>query len=362
MIWAVFLWDASLVRARDYVVPVKDVSGFFANLPKDATRVVFSEAAVYKCDQDIVLPDAQLLVIDGAGAKLVLGPLSNGFTRRVEDQRAASRMTASRYTIRDFAAIEGGRRGVYLAASLGSIISNCRFTGQLQAAIDLRFCLLCRVEHVLVTNPKDKGIVLRTGDWAGATAFNSQSNSTVLDQCRVYSSPTTTAAFTVLNSGGVRILDCISEGSPCDYDLFLSAHTTGALDRVAENTVVKSFMLENFHVEHAVRKASIHVNMPYKSSVSLRNVYWNGPQNAPVIEYMGGQLNLEDIGWWHTSFRIHTRVGQPRIDVQRCHSQLRINERQDRTEKRAGVLFLARALPGEETLDIRHVRVERSAW
>lgn len=348
--------------AREYAVPPGDVAGFFADLPKDATAVVFSKAAVYKCDTDIVLPDAQLLVIDGRGAKLVLGPLSNGFTRHVADQREAGRKAASRYVFRDFAAIEGGRKGIDLKASLGSSIVNCRFMGQSRAAIDLRFCLMTRVENVLVTNPRDKGIVVRTGDWPGATAFNSQSNSTVLDQCRVYASPTTTAAFSVLNSGGVRMRDCISEGSPCDYDLFLSAVTDGDEGKVANNTVVKSFMLENFHVEHQVRKASIYVNMPFKSSVVLSNVYWNGNQSAPVIMYTSGQLNLQDIGWFNKNFRIHTRVGMPRMDVSRCHSMLRINEKQDRTPTRAGVLFLADALPGETALDLKHVRVQRAAW
>lgn len=348
--------------AREYVVPVDDVAGFFAKLPKDATTVVFSQAAVYRCNTDIVLPDAQLLVIDGRGAKLVLGPNSNGFTRRVADQKEALRMTASRYAFRDFAAIEGGRKGVDLQATLGSTITNCRFTGQSVAAIDLRFCLMARVQNVLVTKPKGRGIVVRHGDWPGATATNSQSNSTVLDQCRVYCEITTTAAFMVLNTGGVRMSDCISEGSPADYDLFLSAVMDGSEDRTANNPVVKSFKLENFHVEHKVRKASIHVNMPVKSSVVLANVYWNGPQTAPVIQYVCGQLNLMDIGWFNKEFSIHTRTESPRINIERCHNFLIINEKEGRTSTRAGVLRLVDPLPGNSQLKIKYVNTSRASW
>ncbi|MBK7947071.1 MAG: hypothetical protein IPJ85_17950 [Flavobacteriales bacterium] len=116
--------------ARDYVVPVNDLAGFFAALPKDATRVVFSAAAIYKCEKDIVLPDAQLLVIDGAGAKLILGPKSNGFTRLIKDQKEALSRTSSRYAIRDFAAIEGGLKAIDLKATLGSVIENVRCVGQ----------------------------------------------------------------------------------------------------------------------------------------------------------------------------------------------------------------------------------------
>lgn len=348
--------------AKEYEVPTSDIPGFFARLPKDATSVVFTKAAVYHCNEDIVLPDRQLLVIDGRGAKLVLGPNSCGFTRYVADQRAALRMTASRYAIRDFSAIEGGKKGVDLAASLGSTIINCRFLGQSQAAIDLRFCLQTRIQNVLVTNPKQKGIVLRQGDWPGATATNSQSNSSVLDQCRVYCAPSTTMAFSVLNSGGVRMSDCISEGAPADYDLFLSAVMDGNDESIASNPVVKSFKLENFHVEHKVRIASIYVNMPVKSSVVLSNVYWNGTQSAPVLQYVSGQVNLQDIGWFNRSFRIHSRVQNPSISIFRCHNYLNIDKEADRTPKRAGILQLVDPLPGHSVLSLNRIRVSQAVW
>jgi hypothetical protein len=165
---------STIAAAVDLVVPVKDVAGFFAALPADVTRVSFSAAAVYRCNVDIVLPDRQLLVIDGAGAKLILGPNSNGFTRRIVDQADAQKRTGSRYVIRDFAAIEGGRKAIDLQATLGSAVMNCRLTGQTDAAVDLRFALMTRVENVIVTNPAKRGFVVRVGDWPGATWSNSQ--------------------------------------------------------------------------------------------------------------------------------------------------------------------------------------------
>jgi len=345
--------------AREYVVPVSDVAGFFATLPKDATRVIFSAAAIYKCDQDIVLPDAQLLVIDGAGAKLVLGPRSNGFTRMINDQKAALARTSSRYAIRDFAAIEGGLKAIDLKATLGSVIENVRCMGQSVAAIDLRFCLMTRVANVLVTNPKGRGIVVRQGDWPGATWSNSQSNHTVLEQCRVYCSATTTQAFAVLHCNGVRMTDCISEGAPCDHDLFLSASTGDDVSAPARNSVVKQFILSNFHVEHATRKASIHVNMPPRASVVLEGIYWNGKMVAPVIEYISGQVNLSEVGWWNEGFVIATRVEAPRINIEQCHSSLKIDQVAG-GGKRAGALQLRDPLPGNEVLKLTHVRVARA--
>jgi hypothetical protein len=345
------------VQAKDYVVPAKDVAGFFSNLPSDATTVLFSEVAVYRCEADIVLPARQHLVIDGRGTKLVLGPKSNGFTTLVTDQKVALAHTASRYTIRDFAMIEGGRKGVDLKATLNSTITNCRFTGQTEAAIDLRFCLMARIQNVLVTNPARQGIVLRQGDWVGATATNSQSNSTVLDQCRVYCSSTTTAAFTILNSGGVRMADCISEGHAPQFDVFLSARMDGNEELSANNPVVKSFHCSNLHVEHKSRIASIHVNMPVKAVVDLRNIYWNGKITAPVLRYMSGQVYLSDIGWWDPAFHIATRVSAPRIHVERSHSALHIVGAKNTTPTQVGVLRLVDPMPGHTVLSVNHVRV-----
>lgn len=346
--------------ARDYVVPANDVAGFFASLPKDATRVVFSAAAVYTCNTDVLLPDAQLLVIDGAGAKLKLGPVSNGFTRAIKDQKDAQARTGSRYVIRDFAAIEGGRKAIDLKATLGSAIENVRCTGQSEAAIDLRFALMTRVTGVLVTNPKARGIVVRQGDWPGATWSNSQSNHTVLEQCRVYCAPTTTQAFAVLHCNGVRMTDCISEGHPCDHDLYLSAAIGGQEDAPAKNSVVKQFSLSNFHVEHSVRKASIYVNMPARASVDLSQVYWNGKVGAPVILYISGQLNLSDVGWWSEGFVIGTRVAAPRINVDQCHSGLKMDA-VTAGGTRAGALRLVDPLPGNEVLRLEYVKVTRPA-
>lgn len=345
-------------QATEYVVPTGDVGAFFRDLPKDATVLRFTAAAEYTSNGDIELPPARMLIIDGAGCRLRLGPASRGFTCVVADQQQAMDRVSGRYVIQDFAAIEGGRKAIDLAATLGSTIRNCKLIRQTEAAVDLRFCLMARLEQVLVTNPGERGIVLRQGDWPGATAFNSQSNSCVLEQCRVNCASTTTAAYSILNSGGVRMSACVSEGAPCDHDVFLSASTDGDEDRPAGNTVVKSFTLENFHVEHAPRIASIHVNMPSRAAVILSNIYWNGPQKAPVIHYVMGQLNLSDIGWWHESFEIHTRLTAPRINIDRCHGALRL-EKEKATPDRAGPLRLVNSLSGGEALKLMYVHVTR---
>jgi hypothetical protein len=348
---------AGAACATEYVVPAGDVGAFFAKLPADATYISFSAKAKYHSSGDIVLPQARMLIIDGRGCTLTLGDASNGFTDPVMDMADAMKRTGSRYIIRDFARIVGGRKAIDLQATLNSVVENLELVSQSEAAIDLRFCLMAHLSNILVTNPKDRGIVLRQGDWDGADGTNSQCNSSILEQCRVYASKTTSSAFVILNSGGVRMTNCISEGSPVDYDLFLSATLDGDESRPATNPVVKSFMLSDLHVEHPVRKASIYVNMPAKAVVDLENVYWNGPQKAPVICYTMGQLNIRDIGWWGPEHFIATRTSAPRINIIRAHSDMDVNAKKMVVDDRSGILRLVDPLPGNTQLKLNYVRV-----
>lgn len=347
--------------ATEYVVPPGDVSAFFATLPKDATYLSFSAAAQYHAEGDIVLPAVQYLVVDGKGCKLTLGATSNGFTTPIADQRTAAQRTGNRYTIRDFASITGGRKAIDLQATLNSTVMDVRLNGQTETAVDLRFCLMARLQNILVTNPVQRGFVVRCGDWPGANTSNSQSNHTVLEQCRVYCSASTTAAFSVLNSGGVHLVDCISEGSPADYDLYLTARKDSSTEDPANNPVVKAFSLSNFHVEHRLRKASIHVNMPPKATVNLENIYWNSPIGAPVIHYVSGQVNVSNIGWWNPDFRIHTVSAVPHINFDGCHKALVVPDRPDDTGQRAGAMELVGENNAGRKLDLTYVRTTRRA-
>ena len=207
---------------------------------------------------------------------------------------------------------------------------------QSEAAIDLRFCLMARIVSVHVTNPRGVASCCGRATGPGPRPSTASATAAMLEQCRVYCAKTTTEAFAVLNSGGVRMTDCVSEGAACAYDLFLSATIDGDESRPASNTVVKSFTLANFHVEHSATKASIYVNMPSKAAVTLSNVYWNNKQTAPVILYVMGQLNLEDIGWF--------RQGVPDPHPHQCTAHQRaalpqfpgVREGGERTDKRAG--------------------------
>jgi hypothetical protein len=114
-------------------------------------------------------------------------------------------------------------------------------------------------------------------------------------------------------------------------------------------------------VEHRLRKASIHVNMPPKATVQLENIYWNNPIGAPVIHYVSGQLNISNIGWWNPDFRIHTANPVPHINFDACHKALVVTDKPDETGDRAGALFLVGEAAATKKLDLTYVRTTRRA-
>jgi hypothetical protein len=77
---------------------------------------------------------------------------------------------------------------------------------------------------------------------------------------------------------------------------------------------------------------------------------------------VSGQVTIQDIGWFHKDFRIHTRIESPHINVERSHSYLKISDKQERTDTRVGVLMLVDPLPGNTKLSINNVHVNRASW
>lgn len=295
---------------------------FFDTLPSDATEVIF-EGGHPISQRDLVLP-ARKIVIDGKGCSVGLGQNSNGFTVPIASQQDANSRIESKYVIRNFSNIYGGKKAIDLAASIGSRIEDVECTRQSEAAIDLRFCLMAHVHDVKITLPYNDGIRVRNGDWEGAGVNNSQSNSATLERVRVYNGPTAKKAFTFQHANSGRMEQCVSEGYGPDYDLWLDA-SNGLNAGVANNTVVKQFACDGFHVEHGgtqAKQASVWVNMPSKCVVSLRQCYWNYVPNRPIIEYTMGQVILSEIGWWSVYHYISSRIQSPRITVRDCHNDL----------------------------------------
>lgn len=241
---------------NEVVIALGDnVSEIFKNLPSDVRKISFEPGEHFAADTLHLPRTGGLVIIDGNGSDLKLAKM--GFYSMPNSKDQAMLYNHTRYLIKDFSTISGGEKGVLLGSSFNTVIQNIEFVGQKNAAIDLIFCLMCTVENILVTNNFHDGIVLRTGrnidtkkiEWDRAGLNNSQCNNTEVRSCRVYNRKGCTGtSFKVLQSSGVRLVNCISEGWPNKRAVYFDA--LGA-------TTAKYFSIENFHLEHVPEEGGL---------------------------------------------------------------------------------------------------------
>jgi hypothetical protein len=225
-----------------------NVSEIFKNLSSEVRTINFKPGEYIAWDTLHLPRTGGLVIINGNGSDLKL--TSMGFYSMPGSKDEAMLYNHTRYLIKDFSTISGGEKGVFLGSSFNTVIQNIEFVGQKNAAVDLVFCLMCTLENILVTNNFHDGIVLRTGrnidtkeiEWDRAGVNNSQCNHTEVRSCRVYNRKGCTGtSFKVLQSSGVSLVNCISEGWPNKRAVYFDA--LGA-------TTAKYFRIENFHLEH----------------------------------------------------------------------------------------------------------------
>lgn len=311
------------------IKPGDDVPAMFRLMTREAIvqRIVF-EPGVYSINDTLHLPRTRsLVVIDGQGAVLKVRGNIPVFYSLPANQSEAMVYNKTRYLIKDFGNIEGGDRGVYIGSSFNTVIENIEFIGQKVAAIDLVFCLMCSVNYILVTNPMHDGIVLRsavefenkTQQWPGTSFNNSQCNHSVLRSCRVYNRKETTGtSFKVLQSTGIRLLDCISEGWDNARAVFFDA---------AGCTTAKYFSIQNFHLEHAPTEGGL-VFRSFGSIVEVDGFFTQKASfDSPTIWLMNnGNYVFKNIPWWPENAWVNSSHS-PSVVIEHCTNKFyRINK------------------------------------
>jgi len=266
---------------------------------KQIKRILF-ESGNYTVNDTLFLPrTGGLVIIDGQGSNIKVGAGVPLFYSMPTSKKQAMEWNKTRYIIQNFGKIEGGDRGVYIGSSFNTVIENIEFIGQKSAAVDLVFCLMSTIEKVLVTNVYHDGIVLRSGleegskkrMWDGAGFNNSQCNHTTIKSTRVYNRKGCTGtSFKILQSTGVRLLDCISEGWENERAVFFDAK---------DCSTAKLFFIQNFHLEHMPRGGAL----CFRSNGSIVEVdglfLQHGNTDIPAIWLMtNGNYVFKNIGWW----------------------------------------------------------------
>ncbi len=291
----------AISAAEILIKPGDDLPAIFRKATEEAlvTRIVFTPGD-YLITAPLMLPrSGGLVIVDGQGANIKAKGGIAIFQSIPSDQSQAMDWNKTRFLIQDFGQLSGGERGIFIGSSFNTVIRNIEFVGQTVAAIDLVFCLMSTVEQVLVTNVAHDGIVLRSAVsaedksrvWPGTSYNNSQCNHTVVKSCRVYNKKGCTGtSFKVLQSTGVRLEDCISEGWPNDRAVFFDAK---------DCTTAKLFTIKNFHLEHLPNSGAL----CFRSNGSLVEVdglfLQHGEPASPAIWIMtNGNYIFKNIPWW----------------------------------------------------------------
>lgn len=266
---------------------------------KTIKRIVF-EPGNYVVNDTLFLPrTGSLIIIDGQGSNITTNRDIPIFFSLPRSQKEAMIFNKTRYQIKDFGKIQGGAKGIFIGSSFNTEISNIEFIGQSQAAIDLVFCLMSSVEEILVTNPKNDGIVLRSGlnsrtnkaEWTGASYNNSQCNHSIIKSCRVYNKKGCTGmSFKILQSTGVRLVNCISEGWANKRAVFFDAEKC---------TTAKLFSIQNFHLEHLPTEGAL----CFRGNGSIVEVdglfLQHGEPESPAIWIMSNSNYIfKNVAWW----------------------------------------------------------------
>lgn len=302
------------------VRPGDDVAAVFREMKgSKMIKMIRFEPGDYVVKDTLHLPrTGGLVIIDGQGSniKVVKGkPLFYSIPRNQEEAMVFNK---TRFLIKNFGQIQGGTKAIFMGSSFNTVIENIEFIGQEEAAIDLVFCLMCTVKEVLVTNVAHDGIVLRSGvdadtrltAWPGTSYNNSQCNHTVLQSVRVYNKKGCTGtSFKILQSTGVRLIDCISEGWENERAVFFDA---------SRCTTAKFFSIQNFHLEHAPRDGAL-VFRSFGSTVEVDGLFLQiGSETSPAIWLMNnGNYIFKNIPWWPERAWVNSSHS-PSVVIQHC--------------------------------------------
>jgi len=157
-----------------------------------------------------------------------------------------------------------------------------------QDGILYKFCLMSTIRNCMSNGIRNKSFSLNIGDWSGSTNSNSQSNHSLIEQCRVFNYGGALSAFEVRGSSGCMIRQCISEGQKPQYHIFWDA---------LGSTVVKDARIEGVHVESIATVSGIYMNLSNGYAV-LDGVYAQYAQKLFDIKGAGyPHVYIKNIPW-----------------------------------------------------------------
>lgn len=303
------------IRITQGIKSPQDLEKLLEAIDPNQPVIINFDPGVYYMWEFPLPKTSQYVEINGNGSKVYFQ--NNGFHVAPKDQREAlNEGTNNRYIIHNFTLVNGGKYGVDIGASFNSQIENIHFSSQTEACIRLRFALMTKVSNVIML-PLYDGIQIYSGDWSRATPTNSQSNHTVLSQCRVYALRNSRYSYHIKQSSGIVLRDCISEGH--DNEIAVKFEAKG-------NPVVKHFRIENFHLEHSPTHSGVYISANGATSNIIDGLYVSSTGiKTPIYSDRNSPVFIKNMGWWDSKWRVGSSHNAPRIMIDRCHYKLNYN-------------------------------------
>jgi hypothetical protein len=234
------------VQARTYSV---DVSGAVqAAIDANATQgaYLWFPSGLYRFDSGVTLPVNSTAKWVFESPQNTVIRTSNAITllsRNPVDQTSALNTIKENTVIIRNLTFQGsqvsGQVGVNIGSTYGALVDDCHFFA-LDKGLIFRFGLKAVIRNCFFTLNVTESIVLRHGDWSGASTINSQSNACSILSCRVFNRTGATSSIAILASSDVSIRDSVIEGQSPVYGVYFDALFT---------TPVKNVLIDNCHLE-----------------------------------------------------------------------------------------------------------------
>jgi hypothetical protein len=221
--------------------------------------------------EDVNLPPtvdgSAKLRINGYGCKLKTTTSNTTiFNRLPSDQTEASIWVSSAIIIEGITFLGTsltGQKGLFLGATYGSAIRDCTFRN-LDEGCTLAFALMTTVENSLFQSCASEHLLVTYGSsWGGSTS-NSQSNSTVIRNNRIYAATGAIACVHIRACSGVYLDNVICEGGNPQRNVYFEA---------VGSTVVKDFSCRGLHLENTPTLSHITLNSFLSGTCSLKSIF-----------------------------------------------------------------------------------------
>jgi len=243
----------STVSIGNGVVWVSTWTGFTTALANPNIRSI-NLAANLTATTKAYIPTNQKTIkeIEGHGFEITIpATIDTGFVRRYPSLSEANQGIDQQLRFRNIS-FKGAstNMGMYISSNYGMAIEGCRFYN-FTTALDLRWCMATVIDHCFFWE-NITGINLDYDRFAGGSNSTSQSNHSVVSNCKFRPRLGGFASIRVYAASGVVLTHNIFEGPNSDYDVYFDDNGSN---------VVKEVTIYGNHVEHQPAIAAFYIKL-----------------------------------------------------------------------------------------------------